>query len=246
VKSFGVEVRTNMEVGRDISTADLLSQYDAVFLGVGLGADSRLAIPGEDGAGVYGATAWIEEMKLSSSAPSPRGKRVLVVGGGNTAIDVARECAQLGAIDVVMVYRRTIAEMSGYAHELEGARKEGVRLIDSAVPVEILRDASGALIALRIATADKGKPVPGTERELHCDMIAIAIGQSKLREIATSMAGVTLDDRGCIIADPDTCQTGNPKVFAGGDAINGGKEVVNAVADGRNAARTLLARFAKA
>jgi glutamate synthase (NADPH/NADH) small chain len=245
VRSFGVEIKTNAEVDKD-SAQKLLADYDAVFLGVGLGADTRLGIPGEDGVGVYGATHWIEAMKLQTNAPSPKGKRVLVIGGGNTAIDVARECALLGAADVAMVYRRSQQDMSGYAHELDGARTEGVRLIDNSVPVSVVRDDKGALVALRVAKADKGKAIAGTEHDLHCDMIAVAIGQSKLRELATSFAGVELDDRGCIKAHADTCQTGNAKVFAGGDAINGGKEVVNAVADGRNAARTLIARFAGA
>ena len=85
--------------------------------------------------------------------------------------------------------------------------------------------------------------MPNTDFEIPCDMVALAIGQSKLRDLANEFDGVELDKRGCIIADPKTSQTGNPKVFAGGDCINGGKEVVNAVADGRNAARILIARF---
>ena len=253
VEGLGVEIKTGIEIGADdgpgrISGKKLLETYDAVYIGVGLGADSKLGIPGEDGPGVYGATEWIEEMKLEMTKAHREqiaGKRVLVVGGGNTAIDVARECALLGAADVAMCYRRGVPEMSGYAHEMSGGRKEGVRLVGHVQPVAFVRDASGKLTALRVAKTDAtAKPIAGSEHELPCDLVALAIGQSKLSAIAAALPGVELDKRGCVVvADTSTCVTGNAKVFAGGDCINGGKEVVNAVADGRNAARALLARW---
>ena len=255
VKSFGVDVQTGVEVGSDdgpgkISAKKLLETYDAVFIGIGLGADTKLSVPGEDGPGVYGATEWIEKMKLELTTghrDEIAGKRVIVVGGGNTAIDVARETALLGAADVAMAYRRGVPEMSGYAHEMAGGRKEGVRLVGHVQPIGYERDASGKLTGLKVATTDKdAKPIAGSEHVLPCDLVFLAIGQSKLRDMAKELGGVELDKRGCVVvADPKTCQTGNPKVFAGGDCINGGKEVVNAVADGRNAARTLLERWAQ-
>ena len=169
---------------------------------------------------------------------------MIIVGGGNTAIDVARECAQLGAASVSMVYRRDAGAMTGYAHEMEHARLESVRLVTHVQPIAFVRDASGKLTALRVARTDAAaKPIAGTEHDLPCDMVALAIGQSKLRSVAKQLPGVELDARGCIACDPRNGQTGNAKVFAGGDCINGGKEVVNAVADGRNAARTLLSQW---
>ncbi len=246
VASFGVDIQTGKEVGGELSAEALLRDYDAVFLGVGLGEDTRLGVPGEDGPGVVGAIAWIEQMKLElATSDAASLGRVLVVGGGNTAIDVARECAQLGAKEVSMVYRRGQKDMSGYAHELDCARLEGVRFVENAAPHSFVRDASGKLVALRVSRAEGGKPVPGTEYDVPCDLVALAIGQSKLRALASQFPGVELDAKGCVKADRATGQTGNPKVFAGGDCINGGKEVVNAVADGRNAARTLLASFSK-
>jgi len=249
VEDLGVDVQTGVEVGTDdgpgkISAKKLLETYDAVFIGVGLGADSKLGIPGEDGPGVWGATQWIESMKLEMNKAHREqvaGKRVLVIGGGNTAIDVARECALLGAADVAMVYRRGVAEMSGYKHEMDGGRKEGVRMITHAQPVAFVRDAAGKLTGLRVKKTDGD----GSEYEIPCDLAALAIGQSKLREVAKELTGVELDAKGCVVADAKNGATGNPKVFAGGDCINGGKEVVNAVADGRNAARTLLARWSQ-
>lgn len=252
VKGLGVDVQTGIEVGAQdgpntISIKKLLDTYDALFIGVGLGADTSLGIPGEDGPGVYGATAWIEKMKLEmgrAAKSEVEGKRVIVVGGGNTAIDVARECALLGAADVAMAYRRGVPEMSGYTHEMESGRIEGVRLVGHVQPIAFVRDAAGKLVALKVAKTDKdAKPIAGSEHDLPCDMVALAIGQSKLRDIAKDIPDVALDKRGCVVADAATGQTGNPKVFAGGDCINGGKEVVNAVADGRNAARLLLARW---
>ena len=242
VVSLGVEIRTGVEVGKDLSGKDLLSGYDAVFVGVGLGADSKLGLEGEEGPGVHGATAWIEAMKLARGGGGALG-RVVVVGGGNTAIDMARECAQLGAKNVTMVYRRGPSDMSGYAHELEAARKEGVALETDTVPTGFVRDAAGKLVGLGVAAAKGGKAVAGAERTLDCDTVGVAIGQSKMRSIAAELPGVALDARGCIVADPATGKTGNPKVYSGGDCINGGKEVVNAVADGRNAARDMMKHF---
>jgi glutamate synthase (NADPH/NADH) small chain len=134
--------------------------------------------------------------------------------------------------------------MSGYAHEMEGARLEHVSLVTHVQPVAFVRDGAGKVIALRVARTDENaKPIAGTEHDVPCDLALLAIGQSKLRDVAKLLPGVELDKRGCIACDPKNGQTGNNVVFAGGDCINGGKEVVNAVADGRNAARTLMERW---
>ena len=259
VRSLGVEIRTGIEIGKDLNGAQLLAEYDAVFVGVGLGDDSKLGVPGEDFSGVLGATAWIEQMKLAScssrgappGAPPTntnagvKGKRVVVIGGGNTAIDVAREAALLGAEDVAMVYRRGVEEMSGYAHELDAGRKEGVRFITHTQPIGFVRDSAGQLRGVKVVKTKDGKPT-SVEREIPCDLVLLAIGQSKLRAIVDDFPGVKLDARGCVVADAKTGATGHPKVYSGGDCTNGGKEVVNAVADGRNAARHFLASIAKA
>lgn len=248
VTALGVEIRTGQGVGEPggPTAASLLAEFDAVFLGLGLGADTSLGIPGEDGPGVVGATAWIEHMKLSSSGADRQAKlgQVVVVGGGNTALDVVREAALLGAEKVTMVYRRGQADMSGYAHELEGARTEGVVLATHLQPVAFVRDGAGTLTALRVAKTDaSGKPQAGTEHEIPCDLVALAIGQSKLQAIAKAFDGVALDAKGRVVVDGATRRSGNPKVYAGGDCINGGKEVVNAVADGRDAAKAMHEAF---
>jgi len=230
IRSLGVSLRTGVEVGRDVKPADLLRDHDAVFLGVGLGADARLGIPGEQGAGVVGAATWIERLKLEPGFALTGVQRALVVGGGNTAIDAARELARLGVAEVSMVYRRTAAEMPGYAHEMELARKEGVRLVERAVPKEFARDGVGKLTVLRLVDG----------RELPADLVIVGIGQAKLRELVAQFPGVALDEKGRVVVEEASGRTGNPKVFAGGDAL-GGELVVTAVQEGKRAARGICA-----
>jgi dihydropyrimidine dehydrogenase (NAD+) subunit PreT len=231
VRSLGVEIRTGVEVRPGPTSEALVREFDAVFLGPGLGADTRLGVPGEDGPGVLGAVQWIEQMKLDPKAALAGVKRAAVIGGGNTAIDAARELAGLGVPSVSMLYRRTTKDMSGYAHELEEARVAGVVLVERAVPAGFARDAKGALTGV---TLQSGETVP-------CDFAVVAIGQARLRELADCFPGVALDARGSIVADPRTGATGHPKVFAGGDAMRGGELVVTAVQDGKRAARGICA-----
>lgn len=240
VLALGVKLETGVEVGKSVSGEALLDANDAVYIGVGLGHDSKLGLPGEDGPGVMGAVEWIEEMKLAPAKTGSLG-RVLVIGAGNTAIDVARECALLGAEEVGMIYRRTKKEMTGYLHEMNGARKESVRLLENRQPLSFVRDGAGKLTGVEVAVLEGGKAV-GKE-VVHCDHAFVAVGQAKLKEIAAQFAGVETDARGCVVASKTNGQTGNPKVFAGGDCINGGKEVVNAVANGRDTARFLLSSW---
>jgi glutamate synthase (NADPH/NADH) small chain len=230
IRSLGVEIRTGVEVGRDLDPAGLLRDYDAVFLGVGLGSDARLGIPGEEGPGVEGATNWIEWMKLAPAAAKPAARSAVVIGGGNTAIDAARELARFGVPAVGMLYRRTAAEMRGYAHEMELARKEGVLLLERAVPQAFVRDAGQALRAVKLADG----------REIPCELAILAIGQEKLEALARGFPGVALDGRGHVVADEATGRTGNPKVFAGGDVL-GGELVVTAAQDAKRAARAICA-----
>jgi glutamate synthase (NADPH/NADH) small chain len=159
-------------------------------------------------------------------------KRAVVIGGGNTAIDAARELALLGVPDVLMLYRRTAREMRGYAHEMARARLEGVRLLERAVVREFARDRSERLSAVVLEDG----------RRFECDLALVAIGQAKLRALVKEFPGVEVDAAGRLVADPASGRTGNPRVYAGGDARNGGREVVNAVQEGKRAARTIAAQ----
>jgi glutamate synthase (NADPH/NADH) small chain len=229
--TLGVQFVFGRELGTSITGAELLEKYDAVFLGLGLGEDSRLPLPTP--AGVWGATTFIEAMKTGMLRVTTLG-RVLVIGGGNTAIDAAREARGLGATEVVMAYRRTVAEMSGYVHELEGARKEGVRLVENAQPAAFV---DGGM-------SFKDSSNPSREFTILADTILLAIGQAKLGALASQFPGVAIDAAGRIVVDEATGRTGHPRVYSGGDCVNGGKEVVNAVAEGQRAARALCTHFA--
>jgi dihydropyrimidine dehydrogenase (NAD+) subunit PreT len=169
-------------------------------------------------------------MKLEPGFQSPEAKRAVVIGGGNTAIDAARELARLGVGEVTMVYRRGAADMPGYHHEMELARKEGVRLMERALSKEFVRDSARRLTALRLEDG----------REIPCDLALIAIGQAKLRDVISHFPGVDLDAKGCIVVEEATGRTGNPRVFAGGDAL-GGELVVTAAQDAKRAARGICA-----
>lgn len=240
-----IELRTGVTVvasnagSAQVAVKDLLRDYDAVFIGIGLGPDTYLDIDGERAAGVVGATAYIERLKLDPELSIDGLNCALVVGGGNTAIDVARELAQLGVPDVAMVYRRNAKVMSGYAHELDGARHDGVRLIENRQPVRLVREGNGELVGLEVMATDGS----GVRETLKCDLVALAIGQSRLTQLAAAFEGVELDAKGRVVVDEATCRTGNPKVYAGGDCVNGGKEVVNAAQHGKLAANAITASF---
>ncbi|MEZ4655473.1 MAG: FAD-dependent oxidoreductase [Candidatus Eisenbacteria bacterium] len=244
ILSLGVQIQTGVLLGRDVAADDLLRDYDAVFLGLGLGGDRKLGIPGEDGGQVVGAVQLIERLKNEPQTGLDGLGEVLVVGGGNTAIDAARELTHLGASSVSLVYRRGASDMSGYEHEMEAARREGVRLVEHAIPREVIRD-GGRVCALRI---DQRRVVPpntvSESRDLPCDWIVVAIGQNRLAATAALFAGVEVDAKDRLVVDAGG-RTGHPKVFAGGDCTNGGKEVVNAVAEGKVAARSILELLTK-
>ncbi len=238
IRSLGVKIETGFEVGANLSAETLLDRHEYLFLGPGLGEDMRLGIPGEEGDGVVGAVEWIAQMKTDSEFSVDAIRHALVIGGGNTAVDAARELAGLGIADVRIIYRRTVREMKAYEHELAHARQEGVVVLECTAISEILRE-NGTIRAIRSVETESGRPTNRSRGVLPADLVVLAIGQTKPRALASLFPGVTCDERGCILADPQTGITGNPRIFAGGDAVNGGKEVVNAVHEGQVAARSI-------
>lgn len=235
----GVEVVAGAAGAGQISSETLLKDFDGVFLGLGLGSDSKLNVPGENGSGVYGAVELIEKIKAEPGLKLS-GTRAFVIGGGNTALDIAHELKLLGFADVALVYRRGEKDMSGYAHELAHAREDGARLLEHRVVTEVLRNASGALTGVKLAQAKDGKAVAGTEETVSVDLIAVAIGQSVATGVAKAFTGVQLDAKGRVVVDAKTHRTGNPKVWSGGDCVNGGKEVVNGVQEAKLAVKDML------
>ena len=236
VLSLGdIQIRTGHEVN-EANAATLLAEHDAVFLGLGLGSDSQLQVSGEDGPGVHGATALIERLKSDPSVQNDLEgvRRAVVVGGGNTAIDIAHELALLG-VDTTMIYRRAAADMSAYDHEMESGRIDGVKVITERRPVSFVRDPeTHRLRGIRIADASGAH-----EEEIPCELAALAIGQNRATQVARAFPGVQTDGKGRVVVDPATHRTGNAKVWSGGDCVNGGKEVVNAVAEAKIAVRDI-------
>lgn len=220
----------------------LEAAYDAIFLGIGLGAIRRLGLEGEDSGGVIDALDWIAEYKSGKLAHAP--SRVAVVGAGNTAIDAAIAAVRLGAREVTMIYRRGPEEMSAFRFEYEHAKAEGVRFLWNVQPVSIKRSTSHRtmegveLQALAWDAEGSMVPVPGQTTTLPVGCIVLSIGQSTHSSFLAGDAAGTPKlelERGRIVIDRGTGQTSNPRYFAGGDCTNGGREVVDAVADGKRA-----------
>ena len=231
----GIDVRTGIEIGRDIALADLERDFDAIFVGVGLGADSKLGVPGEGLAGVHGAVAWIEAMKLGQVDVASI-RRAAVIGGGNTAIDVVREVLGLGIPHVEMIYRGARDRMSGYGHEWSAALTEGAHAEWNAVATAIEGVTRAERVRCVRVDTDR-RPIAGSDFAVDADLVLLAIGQSKLGAMLGGLGGITVD-AGRIRTDADGF-TGRAKWYAGGDCTNGGKEVVNAAAEGKRAAHAI-------
>jgi dihydropyrimidine dehydrogenase (NAD+) subunit PreT len=235
VRGMGVEFRRE-EVSGTIALEQLERDFDFIFIGVGLGAMERLGIPGDDLPGVIDALRFIERYKTQPDFET--GQSVIVIGAGNTAIDAANAAVRLGAKDVHLFYRRTEKEMPAFPFEYDHSKVEGVRFHWLALPVAILEEA-GRAAAVRFARSTQGerhvKPIPGTEFEVSCDMVIPALGQTRL----TAQLNVDIQ-AGSIVVDRSTGRTSRPKYYAGGDCVNGGREVVDAVADGKRATLAMV------
>jgi len=242
---FGYAVYYHAPITGRADLARLEAEYDAIFLGIGLVHTSALGLPGEDKANCVGAVEFIEELR-QRQADTPVGRAVVVLGGGNTAMDAASESARLGADSVLLAYRRGKEEMGAYHFEYDLAKGVGVRGLFNVAPLEILGDAYVTGVRfIRTAVEDgRVREVPGTEFVQPCDMVIKATGQAKQTHFLHHIPGLELDSRGRIVADA-VGQTTNPQYFTSGDARNGGAEVVNAAAEAKVAARGIHAFLSK-
>jgi len=252
VRALGVEFRQKTAVGRDISFAQLEKDFDAIFIGIGLGETEALALPGEDLIGVRGAMEFIEQTKLGSFAEVEVGRRVACIGAGNTAIDVVTAAKRLGAETVHLIYRRGEKQMSAFRYEYELAKLDGVVFCWFSQPVRVIGENGkvAGIECLRTRLERDGVTgrlrvvaIPGTEFRLEVDMVVRAIGQKPVTDILRGVSGIELRADGTVAVN-DRHQTGHAKYFAGGDCANGGKEVVDAVAEGMAAARGIDAWIA--
>jgi len=243
IQDLGVVIHLETNVGESVSIESLLQKHDALFIGVGLGESGRLKIPGEKLDSVIDAIKFIEEVKREEWSSVDVGNKVVVVGAGNTAIDAATAAKRLGANRVSIIYRRTENEMPANSYEYQLAKNDGIVFRFLTSPVEILGDGQvRSLKCIRMNLSDhdtlglkRPVPIPDSEFEIEADMVILALGQKAKGDFLESITGLEIGDN-TITVNPETFQTGNAKVFAGGDCINGGKEVVNAAHDGKNAA----------
>ncbi len=259
MEEMGVRFVLNTEVGRDVPFERLLEEYDAVFLGTGAYTPMRGGFPGEDLPGVYKALDYLIAnirhrlglLKDPRAFIDMRGQRVVVLGGGDTAMDCNRTAIRQGAASVVCAYRRDEANMPGSRREVAHAKEEGVRFLWNRQPVEILGD--GRVEGVKVVTTELGppdargrrvpRPIPGSEEVIPADRVIIAFGFRPSPAPWLRDFGIETDERGRIQAHPageHKFQTTNPKVFAGGDAVRGSSLVVLAVFEGRNAAEGIL------
>ncbi|MES2589032.1 MAG: FAD-dependent oxidoreductase [Bacteroidota bacterium] len=209
---------------------DIESRFDAVFLGVGIGATARLNINGENFEHVIGAVEFIEDLRKNHSKTFV-GRQVVVLGGGNTAMDAASESARMGADVVTLAYRRSKEDMKAYKFEYDLAISSGVTSLFQAQPLEII--GNGKVEGVKFVKTD------GSNHEfiVQCDMVIKATGQAKQATFYSLIDNLTIDANSRVIVNAENNQSSNPKYFAGGDAINGGAEVVNGAYDGKHAAK---------
>ena len=258
-EGMGVEFRLNIEIGKDVSIDQLLQEYDAVFMGMGTYTYMKGGFPGEDLNGVHEALPFLVSNvnrnlgfeKNPADFVDMRGKRVVVLGGGDTAMDCNRTSIRQGAKSVVCAYRRDEENMPGSRREVANAREEGVEFLFNRQPIAIIGDdkVEGVkVVETRLGEPDaRGRrspePIPGSEQVLPADAVIIAFGFRPSPQPWFTGASVNIDDSGRVIA-PEKAQfqfqTSNPKIFAGGDMVRGSDLVVTAIWEGRKAAEGIL------
>ncbi len=259
-EGMGVEFRLNCEVGKDVTMQELIGEYDAVFLGMGTYTYMRGGFPGEDLPGVYEALPYlignVNHNLGFEQAPEDyvnlKGKRVVVLGGGDTAMDCVRTAVRQQAEHVICAYRRDAENMPGSRREVKNAREEGVQFLFNRQPIEVVEyfgQACGVkMVETRLGEPDEGgrqrpEPIPGSEQVLEADAVIIAFGFQPSPPDWLAEHGIELNDwRGVIAPEQQefAFQTSNPKVFAGGDMVRGSDLVVTAIWEGRQAGEGIL------
>ena len=256
VLRLGVRIETDVIVGHTVTVDSLLDEegYSAVFIGSGAGLPRFMGIPGENLNGVVSANEFLTRANLMKAyddtydTPIYVGRRVVVVGGGNVAMDAVRTAARLGA-EAHIVYRRSEAELPARAEEVHHAKQEGIEFRMLTNPVEVLGDEKGWVRGLRCVRMELGEPdasgrrspvaVEGSEFEIGCDVVIMALGTSPNPLIASTTRGLETNRRGCLVADEEHGQTSREGIFAGGDAVTGAATVILAMGAGRRAARAI-------
>lgn len=248
LRHLGIHLVVHQPVGARLSLEALHEGFDAVFIAVGAHKGKRLGIPGDDADGVSDAVAFLRRVNLGDLEPP--GRRVIVVGGGDSAMDAARTAVRLGTPEVTVLYRRSRAEMPCNPGEFEEAEAEGVEGIFLAAPVRVLTDAAGHVnaiecVRMRLGAPDtsgrpRPEPLPGSEFTLETDCVIPAISQDPDLAALAEHSGIQTTRWGTLVADADTLETSVPGIFAGGDAVSGPRTVAEAMQMGRRAAAAIL------
>ena len=254
VLSLGVKIETNVIIGKSTTIDELLKEegFEAVFIGSGAGLPMFMGIPGENANGVFSANEYLTRNNLMKAfrddykTPIMRGKKVVVVGGGNVAMDAARTALRLGA-EVHIVYRRSEAELPARVEEVHHAKEEGVQFDLLTNPTEILVDENDWVKGIRCIRMELGEPdasgrrrpveIPGSEFEMDADTVIMSLGTSPNPLISSTTYGLDVNKRKCIIADEEYGKTSKEGVYAGGDAVTGAATVILAMGAGRAGAR---------
>jgi glutamate synthase (NADPH/NADH) small chain len=256
LKALGVNIETNVIVGRTVTIPQLMNdeKFEAVFVAVGAGLPEFMNIPGENFKGVYSANEYLTRANLmeaynpESDTPIIRGKRVCVIGGGNTAMDAVRTSKRLGADESIIVYRRGRKEMPARVEEVHHAEEETIRFEMLTAPLEVLGDKDGWVAGLKCIRMELGEPdasgrrrpvpIPGSEFVIDCDLVIVAIGIGANPLLTKTTPGLKLNKWGYIETD-ENLMTGIPGVFAGGDIVRGSATVILAMGDGKKAAQNI-------
>jgi glutamate synthase (NADPH) small chain len=262
LRKLGVEFKTNWVIGRIETVDDLLEKrkYDGVFIGSGAGAPLFLKIPGENLNGVYSANEFLTRANLmkaylfpQADTPVAKGRRVVVFGGGNVAMDSARTALRLGAEEVTIVYRRTMEELPARAEEVHHAVEEGVKFKLLTAPLKIVGNETGWAVGLNCQKMALGEPdasgrrrpipVEGDYFDIECDTVIVAIGNAANPLVPTTTKRLETNKWGNIVADLETGKTSKDRVWAGGDIVTGAATVILAMGAGRKAALSMLSTF---
>jgi glutamate synthase (NADPH/NADH) small chain len=254
VRNLGVTIEKDFIVGRAATIDELLEEFDAVFLGSGAGLPWFLGIPGENLGGIYSANEYLTRANLMKAyrpeydTPIARGKRVITIGGGNTAMDSARTALRLGATESMIVYRRSRAELPARVEEVEHAEQEGVRFHLLTTPVAF-HGQNWRVASLECLRNELGEPdasgrrrpvqVDGSNFHIEADVVVIAIGQSPSPLLSQTTPDLQTAKSGVVAVDKNTMKTSKKGVFAGGDLVTGGATVILAMGQARTAASAI-------